>query len=330
MPHQKINTIKKLSNYLNLDKEILIELSKKDYNIIESNAYSDDILNNVLTVRKIKISKKSGGFRYVYSPSSDQLTNCLKILNGKLKKIYSSPSCVHGYIKGRSIKTNAAEHLAKKYILKIDIENYFDEITYEDIVISLNNLGFDKDISPLIAKITTHNNVLVQGFHTSPTIANIIFYELDLILSKFSNIKYTRYADDLYFSSDEDIHILPEIEKQLLKFGFTINNSKTKMMKRGQKQYVTGLTVFDPTQPRISKQKKRDIRQIMFFIKKYGFKGHIMHKYRISNEEYLKDAEIKEQVKEKIERLKSKVNGWLSFINSIEPKFSGKYSKHKK
>tara|TARA_R110002073_G_scaffold72537_1_gene177053 strand:- start:12540 stop:13529 length:990 start_codon:yes stop_codon:yes gene_type:complete len=325
MPHKKINTAKKLANFLNIEIEILLELLKNDYNIIKINNYSADILNNVLTVKKIEIPKKSGGFRVVYSPSSDNLTSCLKVLNSKLGKIYKPSSCVHGYIKGRGIKTNASNHLGKKYVLKIDIENYFTKITKESIIKSLNNLGFHHEISPLIAKITTHNDVLVQGFHTSPTIANIIFHELDLILSKFTNIAYTRYADDLYFSSDKEIDIISKMEDQLLKFGFTINKSKTKLMKRGQKQYVTGLTVFDSKNPRIAKHKKKKIRQQMHYISRYGYKGHIMHEFGFSNEEYLDNDEIKEKVDYKIYELKSKIKGWLLFINSIEPDFSEKY-----
>lgn len=330
MSHEKIDTLKKLANFLNLDFGILLELSKNDYNLIDRNNCSEEILSHVLTVEKIEIRKKSGGFRVVYSPSSDNLTNCLKVLNTKLRSIYKPSTSVHGYIKGRGIKTNASQHLGKKYILKIDIENYFEKITKEGIMKALNNLSFHHKISPLIAKITTHNNVLVQGFHTSPTIANIIFHELDLKLSNFPNITYTRYADDLYFSSDEEIDIISKVENQLLKFGFTINQSKTKLMKRGQKQYVTGLTVFDFKTPRISKLKKREIRQQMHYINRYGYKGHIMHENGISNEEYLSDDEVKAKVDYKIYELKSKIKGWLLFINSIEPTFSEKYLELKK
>lgn len=129
MSHKKINTVKKLSNFLNIEIGILLELSRNDYNLINRNNCSEDILNNVLSVEKIEISKKSGGFRIVYSPISDNLTNCLKVLNSKLRSIYKPSSSVHGYIKGRGIKTNAFEHLGKKNLLKIDIENSFEKIT---------------------------------------------------------------------------------------------------------------------------------------------------------------------------------------------------------
>jgi len=330
MNYKKINTVKKLSNFLNIDNEILKDITGNNYNIIIGNGYAEDILNNVLTVKKIEIRKKSGGLRIVYSPVSDNLTNCLKVLNSKLRHIYKPSSSVHGYIKGRGIKTNASEHLGKKYLLKIDIENYFEKITKESIIQSLNNLGFHHETSPLIARIVTHNDILVQGFHTSPTIANIIFNELDLRLSRFPNITYTRYADDLYFSSEEEIDIIPKVEKQLLKFGFTINKPKTKLMKRGQKQYVTGLTVFDSSIPRISKNKKKEIRQLMHYIKIYGYKGHIMHKLKIKHQDYLNNEDTKKKVDYAIESLKRKTKGWLLFINSIEPDFSSKYIDLKK
>lgn len=328
--HKKINTLKKLSNFLNIDSEILNEISENDFNIITDNSYNDEVLNSVLTVKEIEIRKKNGGFRVVYSPTSDNLTNCLKILNNKLKDIYNPLDCVHGYIKGKGIKTNAVQHLGKRYILKIDIENYFEKITKNMIIVALKELGFHDNISSLIAKLTTHNDVLVQGFHTSPTIANIIFHELDLFFSKFEKYTYTRYADDLYFSSEEKSDIEPLIEKKLLEYGFNINHKKTKLMKRGQKQYVTGLTVFDSSTPRISKFKKKEIRQDIHYIQTYGFLGHIMHKLGITHEDYLKDEKTKEKVFNAINLEKQKIKGWLLFINSIEPNFSDKYSEFKK
>jgi hypothetical protein len=328
--HEKINTLKKLSNFLNINSEILNQISENDFNILTNNHYNNQNLNSVLTVKKIEIRKKNGGVRVVYSPTSDNLTNCLKILNNRLKNIYNPPDCVHGYIKGKGIKTNAVQHLGKRYILKIDIENYFEKITKNMITLALKELGFHDNISSLIAKLTTHNDILVQGFHTSPTIANIIFYELDLIFSKFEKFTYTRYADDLYFSSKEKINIEPVIEKKLLEYGFTINHEKTKLMKRGQKQYITGLTVFDSLTPRVSKHKKKEIRQDIHYIQTYGFLGHVMHKLGIKHEDYLKDKEIKEKVFNAINIEKQRIKGWLLFINSIEPNFSDKYSELKK
>ncbi len=328
--HTKINTLKKLSNFLNIDSDFLNEISEYDYNIITDNSTNDDILKSVLTLKKIELRKKNGGFRVVYSPTSDNLTNCLKILNNRLRDIYNPLDCVHGYIKGKSIKTNAFHHLGKRYLLKIDIENYFEKITDNMIFEALKKIGFQDNISLLIAKLTTHNNVLVQGFHTSPTVANIIFQELDLYFSQFEKCTYTRYADDLYFSSEEKIDIEPLIKERLLEYGFNINHKKTKLMKRGQKQYVTGLTVFDSLNPRISKVKKKAIRQDIHYINTYGYLGHILHKLGISYQDYLNCELTKQKVFNAINLEKKRIKGWLLFANSIEPNFSDKYSEFKK
>lgn len=325
MSHSKINNLKKLGNFLNIESNILDELSKNEYNVIESKSVDTDILSNILTIKKICIAKKDGGHRIVYSPTSDNLTNCLKILNTKLRTIYIPNSNVHGYIKGRGIKTNAIEHLGKKYILNIDIDDYFENITKDKVVSSLNSIGFQEEISSIIAHICTHDNKLIQGFHVSPTIANIIFDELDNIFSEYNNIRYTRYADDLYFSSNDEFEIISEVTKQMKKNGFQINEKKTKIMTRGKKQYVTGLTVFDTLQPRISKRKKREIRQIMYYIQKYDYKGYIFHKNGITNDDYLKSEKTKKIVDSKIHQLQQYVKGWLLFINSIEPEFAKNY-----
>lgn len=97
-------------------------------------------------------------------------------------------------------------------------------------------------------------------------------------------------------------------------------------MRRGQNQYVTGLTVFDSEQPRIAKRVKRKIRQEIYFINKFGYKGHIFHILKVNEQSYENDVVVKQKVEAEILRLHTKLKGWLLFINSIEPNFSKKYS----
>ena len=251
----------------------------------------------------------------------------MKILNKNLNSLYTPPNAVHGFVKGRNIKSNASVHLTKKYIYKVDIEKYFESIDSNKVIDALIKLGFTAEVSALIAKIVTHNNILVQGFHTSPTIANLVFTDLDEIFYKIKdNIEYTRYADDLYFSSNSEFDIHEIIAEKLLKYGFTLNEEKTELMKRGQNQYVTGLTVFDSKSPRIAKRIKRKLRQDIHYITKYGYKGHVMHKLRISKKDYKNDFKIRDTVDFEIQKIYKKINGWLLFINSIEPEFSKKQS----
>lgn len=328
MNFRDLDNIDILAGYLKIDKKIIEKIIEESYSVIEDSdirSFYSSGKDPKLVLKQIKILKKDKNFRIVYSPLSDTLKNLLKILNSKLNQIFTPLDCVHGYVKNKSIKTNATQHLQKKYIYVVDIESYFENINCKMITDYLTKLGFQKNISEMISGIVTYDDCLVQGFNTSPTLANIVFQELDSRFSKIENITYTRYADDLYFSSDSEIKIEDIIKENLEEFGFSINTNKTKYMYRGFPQYVTGLTVFDNIKPRISKKVKRKLRQEIYYINKYGYKGHILHKNKISYKIYISDKNIKSKIDDEIYRYSIKLNGWLLFINSIEPEFSNKY-----
>tara|TARA_R110000796_G_scaffold41772_4_gene103476 strand:- start:57721 stop:58731 length:1011 start_codon:yes stop_codon:yes gene_type:complete len=324
---ENINNTKLLSNYLKIDMHSLNTLISKDYILINDVSDNQLVIDPILFIRQIKISKKKGGIRTVYSIESDTLSNSLKILNQNLNKLYKVPNCVHGFVKGRNIKSNALAHLAKKFVLVVDIKDYFETIDRTMLIKCFNKLGFTYLVSEQISSIVTYKNYLLQGFHTSPTLANIIFEPLDVIFSNIKNITYTRYADDLYFSSEDDFSILETIRLKLDEFGFEINDTKTKLMKRGWHQYVTGLTIFDDKYPRISKKIKRSIRQEVHYIYLYGYRSHVLYKLGLKPKDYFGDSSVKKRIEIEIEILKSRLNGWLLFINSIEPRFSKKHSK---
>ncbi len=316
MKPNEITSNRLLSNYLKININDLEKLIKNNYII------THDRSSEILEILQYNLPKKKKGFRVVYSPNSDTLTSCLKTLNENLKKIYVPNKHVHGFIKKRSIKTNASKHLAKKVVFKVDIRDFFGSINLEMVTETLKNYGFNEDISLAIAKIVTFEDKLVQGFHTSPTLANMCFNNVDLEIAAIDkNIEYTRYADDLYFSSNKIFNIEDKLIEILLKYGFNLNSSKTKYMFRGGKQYVTGLTVFDETQPRIPKYIKKNFRQEIYFITKYGYKGHILHKHGITNEEYNSDLEKKSVVDVLMSVTNSKLYGWLRYMNSVEPDF---------
>lgn len=326
MKPSEIINIKLLSNYLKIDYDTLLRLINNDY-IVKDHTYSDS-LDNILVIKQFALSKKRGGDRIVYSANSDTLTNCLKILNNYLKSLYVPIDNVHGFVKGRSIRTNAIKHLSKNIILKLDIKLFFDSIDAEMISNSLQRLGFNVDVSNAISRIATHENKLVQGFHTSPTLANLCFRDIDIKLASIDeNISYTRYADDLYFSSNEEFDIKSQVAKILEENRFELNHEKTNIMRRGGKQYVTGLTIFDSHYPRIPKHIKRKLRQQIYYIKKYGYKGHVLHKLNIRQEEYLSDPEKKSKVDSSIDSINRKISGWILYINSIEPDFAEKCRK---
>jgi RNA-directed DNA polymerase len=335
MKHSEISTVKQLANYLRCSEESIDKTIKNDFKIIDKterdfletlfNATSEETL-----IQKINIKKKGkiSGFRTVYAIRTFQLSDTLKILNNYLNDIFTPLDCVHGFVPGKSTKTNAKVHLAKKIVLSVDIKNFFESITKKMISESLMEIGFNGNVAEWISCITTINGHLVQGFNTSPTIANIVTDKMDKDLLKIcsSNINYSRYADDLYFSTDETLPNLDDIENIIEKYNFTLNETKTKIMKRGNFQFVTGLTVFDKHIPRIPKKIKRNIRLEIYYILKFGYEKHAIK--RLENSGIPLDS-IDSQffIEEEISETNRRLFGWLHYIKSIEPKFASIYYK---
>jgi RNA-directed DNA polymerase len=270
-----------------------------------------------------KKKNPSLGFRTIHKAECDELENCLKILNAALSEIYKPIDCVHGFVNKKNIKTNATVHLAKKSILNLDIKDFFETIKQYQVIEALIKLGVDAEVAESISNITCVNGYLVQGYSTSPVLANIVVLEMDLkILESIDKeINYTRYADDLYFSTDTAVLNIEMITEVINSFGFKLNDRKTKIMQRGQKQYVTGLSVFDKNSPRIARQVKRNLRLEIYYITKFGYEEHIIRKLRIKRH-LLGELETKILILNEIDKTRRRIFGWLHFINSIEPNYS--------
>lgn len=320
---------KRLANYLGMDLAQLKVLVDNEY--IVNDYLSGNVLlkfdYDILDIDKFGIPKrlKELGHRIIYKPMSESLINCLKILNTNLNKVYQPPVSANGFIKGRGIKANAEKHLSKKFILSIDISNFFETISQDMVIKVLEEHEFENKIAVMISKIVTVNGFLVQGFHTSPTLANMVFKKLDLIFEKLEeSITYTRYADDLTFSSDSEITLLEEITKIIEDAGFSINKRKTKIMKRGQHQYVTGLTVFDNQYPRIAKRIKRRLRLEVHYINRDGLRSHTLKRMKLTWKDFFGDETVRKKVEVKENLIHDDIYGWLVFIYGIEPKFAEK------
>jgi RNA-directed DNA polymerase len=334
MEIKNIDTYKVLANYLRCQTNFIIDIVENGYLIYDSKIHTLDdlkLFNKKSLVNKFYIPKKNkkNGYRIVYSPYYDVIANSLKILNNHLTELYHPLDCVHGFIKGRSIKTNATPHLEKKYTLSLDIENFFESIPQNVVKENFEKIGFSEKTSLWLSNITCVNGKLIQGFNTSPTIANMIVRKMDeeLISLVGQEVIYTRYADDLYFSTDSKLPDIKKIDEILRQNGFIINENKTKIMKRGQNQFITGLTVFDNKMPRIPKKIKRNLRLEIFFIKKYGYELHVARKLGFK---WYNKTEIKINrriIQIEIEKTQQRLIGWIHFINSIEPEFGSKLYK---
>ena len=216
----------------------------------------------------------------------------LRMTQSRLSKylyaIATVRACVHGYVPGRGIRTNAEMHVGRRFVLNIDFDNFFGSIHHGRICGALVSMGLRPNIAKLISHICTREGVLPQGAPSSPVLSNIICWTLDknlMKLAKKSNCFYSRYADDITFSTfrsrfpksiaisgaDGDGAQL-ELSKELLDIvngnGFSINDSKTRLSTRSDRQSVTGVVVNEKIN--LARRYIRNIRASLFKWERVG------------------------------------------------------------
>ncbi|HAW1647813.1 TPA: RNA-directed DNA polymerase [Escherichia coli] len=216
------------------------------------------------------IKKKNGSDRHISAPDpelkeiqsrlSDLLQDCLNNIRENSKE---DNNFSHGFERNRSIITNAEKHKSKKWVLNIDLSNFFDEFNFGRVrgyFLKNKNFSLNTELSTLIAKIACHQDKLPQGSPCSPVITNLILVSLDRRLSNLCNrvgCTYTRYADDITISTNKkefprniikshnenSIDLNKKFLKEIISSGFQINLNKLRLFDRKCRQEVTGLTV---------------------------------------------------------------------------------------
>ena len=239
--------------------------------------------------KEFEISKRSGGTRRITAPTG-RLKDVQKCISVILAPYYQVPDCVHGFTEGKSVASNASMHTAKNYILNIDLKDFFPTITYTRVVKSLKGLGFNDEVSDIIARLCTIpmwdeqsqmlRNSLPQGSPASPLLSNIVCSTLDRRLTDLARrhrVTYTRYADDMTFSSDHSVYakdssFLQELEDIVRSCGFKINEKKTRLQKNGSRQEVTGLIVCEKVNT--YRQFTKNLRAAVFHAETNGCTPH--------------------------------------------------------
>jgi len=186
------------------------------------------------------------------------------------KKNISSDQEKHNIIE------NAKRHVGCKLLLNIDLENYFQGITERRVIEVFTRwpFNFDEQLAALLSKIVTYNGTLPTGAPTSPIISNFIAIELDKQLSLIPNLNYSRYSDDLTFStnyySEEAIkNIIKLLNTIIENNGFKLNKQKLKIAKNTDRQEVTGIVINQ--KPNVRRAYIRNIRAILHSIEIYGW-----------------------------------------------------------
>lgn len=235
-----------------------------------------------------QIPKKSGGDREICAPTS-ALKYFQRQLADILIKYQEFRPCVHGYVKYKSIKSNAMVHRGKRIVVNVDLKDCFNTINFGRVrgVFLKSPFNFNDVIATTIAQICCHNGLLPQGSPASPIISNYICRKLDSELLAFARkykMNYSRYADDITFSTN--MKCLPlefgEIKNNRLLLsedlsaiiennGFVINESKTRYALRNNRQDVTGLVVNDKVN--VPRKYVKRIRAMLHSWEKYGIEN---------------------------------------------------------
>ena len=286
-------------------QDSFISLITESYN----KSYSDIFFYARKASRRYKtyaIPKKTGGQRLISQPSRE-LKGYQRFI---VKNVFSKlpiHSSVYSYQENKNIKQMALLHKDTKYLLRIDFKDFFPSLKAEYIRKFLKSKQsiLDIDLSTqditLINMLICKGNKLTIGAPSSPVISNVLLYDFDIFFDTFSknkNIIYSRYADDLYFSTSKPNilkDVLGEIEKYLKEYyiKLSINYEKNIFTSKKRRRTITGLNITSDGKISVGRNKKRYIKSLIF-------------KYMQTN-----------ILPEELNYLK----GYLSYLYSIEPEY---------
>ena len=240
----------------------------------------EEILNNVSGhYQEFWMRKRSGGYRMISAPDKD-----LQAIQSTIySRILSSVTIVHpaavGFRCGRSVVDNAAPHWGKRYVLKMDIHDFFGSIRSPRVRQTFKKIGYPENVSKVLGALCCLHRHLPQGAPTSPALSNIVGYEMDRKLAALAaeyGVTYTRYADDLTFSGDvfPKEQIIPQVKRIIRDEKFEPNHKKTHFMNQSSRKIITGVSVASGVKLTIPKSKKREIRKNVYFILTKGLAEH--------------------------------------------------------
>jgi RNA-directed DNA polymerase len=222
----------------------------------------------VVSYTQFAIPKRTGGTRIIQSPNHELKRLQRRILHRLLKCIRAHPAA-RGFERKQSIVTNALPHQSKAIVLRMDVKDFFRSTQSHRVRDMFLRLGWNRQAAKLLTEICTYEGGLPQGAPTSPRLSNLVNLRLDIRLATAARklaAEYTRYADDLTFSFDEDDPLDPRqmirVTKLVLEdFGYQLHTRKKLHIRRQyQQQLVTGLVVNERV--RLTRATRRWLRAV--------------------------------------------------------------------
>ena len=241
------------------------------------------------------LKKRRGGERLIESPKPILKSVQRNILREILDRVPIHSNC-HSFAVGRSIVTNAQPHTGMRVVVKFDLQDFYPSVSFNRVAGIFLGLGYSREIALWLARLTTNSLPLVlpfpdsgpsafrgytqrhlpQGAPTSPALANLSAFALDVRLSGLArsfDANYTRYADDLTFSGPQRLIsglriLIPLTEKVIRSERFRVNLKKRKVLRNNQRQTVAGVVVNE--HPNISRQDFDRLKAILFNCVRFG------------------------------------------------------------
>lgn len=263
---------------------------------------------------RFSIAKRSGGRRFIKVPAPP-LHYVQKWIHQHILEPIPTHKASYAFIKKKSIKDCATQHCGAKWLIKLDIVNFFETISEIQVFTAFNSLGYQPLISFELARLCTiaspensprklyknwwavkkykaipeYDQLLLgylpQGAPSSPLLSNLVMRESDkriAAIAKKYKLKFTRYSDDITlstrsseFSREIAKEVIKEVSQILSKQGYLPHFKKTKIIPVGAKKIVLGLNV-DGSVPRLQKQYKDRIKQHLYYLKKVGPIDHVL------------------------------------------------------
>jgi retron-type reverse transcriptase len=243
-----------------------------------------------------EIPKRSGGTRLLAAPHARLATAQRWVLDHILARLEVTAHA-HGFVAGRSTITNARLHVGRDIVVNLDLAEFFPTITFPRVRGLFESIGYSPAVATLLALLCTeaprsavvHDGVtfwvaagdraLPQGACTSPAISNLVTRKLDRRLAGATRKlgwTYTRYADDLTFSTSSATGesasnlalLLSRVRHIVRDEGFAVNERKGRIQRRSQRQSVTGIVVND--KPGVPREELRRLRAILHRAKTTG------------------------------------------------------------
>lgn len=226
--------------------------------------------------RTIVLSKRDGSERQILAPDYLLKTVQRNILKNILAHFPVSPFAM-AYRPGCTVVHNARPHLDQPQILKLDVENFFDNIRWLQVWRVFRQTTLPNAVVTMLTHLCCYRDALPQGAATSPAISNLVMQRFDERMGRWCqerNVVYTRYCDDMTFSGEFSARQVRNKAAVLLaEQGLRLNKRKTAQIPAYQQQTVTGIVVNEKLQ--LSREQRRLLRQEVHFCRKFGVASHL-------------------------------------------------------